>query len=1051
MSVTTVSSQKRSGTVLFADVVGFTSFAEKIGEEAAFELIQSITAKMQAAIHAHNGTIGEFRGDGIMALFSVTSGLEDGPLRACQAALKIQRTIADTEQEMTRIYGTAPQVRVGLHCGPLVVGDVGDQSNAHVTIIGDTANVASRLEGLADPGQVLITRDLFVLVEGQVKVRDLGAQKIRGKAQPVQVFALEEVHAQVSRFEASRSRGLSRLVDRDLELAQLEDVFQHALAGQITMASIQGEPGIGKSRLLYEFQQTLPMDRVRVLKGDCRADGTTVPFLPFADILRIALDLDAQATAAQSELAIDAMITETGLEPDTTRFYLMALLGKAADGAPLRGESADMIGARIRQLIIDLIVRACLERPLVLIVEDLHWADPGTLQIIERLLTLERDVPLMMLVTCRPNFQQTWLMHTRTTRILPKPISEAAVSDLIKAVMAGSDQAEKLAELAIKKAEGNPLYAEEIAKFLVQRQESVAAGALLSSEIVLPTNLQNMVMARFDKLGPACRKLLQAASAIGRRFDASVAHGIVAGNTPFNPDLLQDAVQAEVILLTKNGYQFKHALVQDAIYDTLLRGQRRELHALIANELEHRFSNRAEEAAEALAYHFDQAEMPMKAAPHLIAAGLRNLSLFSLEVAGTSFARAFELIEDYKLKVDPALLGDLFSGWFEVQQWRAEFRRIVTLFETHRKRLDTIKGHPTYPRILALAGIAYCQNKQFGPAEKLFDQAIAIGEKTGDRDAVTHGCLGLMGMHCTAPQRGCWETVRGLAARINALWGDDAQPYYRTYCDFYETWSHSIRGDIDQALEEGQSLYDFGKSLNYSGAVGYGAICLAFNEAYSENYDAAIDHASEGATAAGGKVDQMVSLGLKGLSMVLSGDTEGGAELLNAVYEDGIRLDYRGVANIVDGPIGLAKAMGGDLGGGVAWIRGAIERALDEGNSHGAAMSHISLGSIYLMLATGDEKPDLKTLAKNAMFLLREVPFAKSKALYHFDTAVEMGNEVGMIGVMAQALHGKGMTLKAKRKTGPARAALQDARQAVGQIRWSMMENRINADLAALG
>ncbi|MFC6760589.1 adenylate/guanylate cyclase domain-containing protein [Sulfitobacter porphyrae] len=363
MSVDTVNSQKRSGTVLFADVVGFTSFAEKIGEEMAFEMIQDVTAKMQAAIHAQEGTIGEFRGDGIMALFSVTEGLEDGPLRACQAALDIQKVIAGTQADMTRAYGAAPQVRVGVHCGPLVVGDVGHRNKAHVTIIGDTANVASRLEGLAEPGQVLITRDLFLLVEGQVSVQDLGPHEVRGKAQPVRIYALTEVRHRVSRFEASRSRGLSRLVDRDLELAQLEDVFQRTLAGQITLAGIQGEPGIGKSRLVHEFQQTLPEDKVRVLKGDCRADGTTVPFLPFADILRTALNLEAQSTAAETETAVDALIARLQLEPDTTRSYLMALLGKSGEGAPMRGESADMIGARIRQVIIDLILNASRERP----------------------------------------------------------------------------------------------------------------------------------------------------------------------------------------------------------------------------------------------------------------------------------------------------------------------------------------------------------------------------------------------------------------------------------------------------------------------------------------------------------------------------------------------------------------------------------------------------------------------------------------------------------------------------------------------------------------
>ena len=191
MKAGTVNSQKRSGTVLFADVAGFTAFAERIGEESAFEMIQKVSARMQEAVHAHSGTVGEFRGDGIMALFSVTEGLEDGPLRACSAALQIQSGMREAKEEMARAYGTAPEVRIGLHCGPLVVGDVGGSAKAHVTIIGDTANVASRLEGLAEPGQILISKDLYTLVEGQVEATDLGTRQMKGKTRALQVYDLQ--------------------------------------------------------------------------------------------------------------------------------------------------------------------------------------------------------------------------------------------------------------------------------------------------------------------------------------------------------------------------------------------------------------------------------------------------------------------------------------------------------------------------------------------------------------------------------------------------------------------------------------------------------------------------------------------------------------------------------------------------------------------------------------------------------------------------------------------------------------------------------------------
>lgn len=1043
----TVSNQKRSGTVLFADVVGFTSFAEQLGEETAFEMIQAVTARMQEAITVHSGTIGEFRGDGIMALFSVTEGLEDGPLRACKSALQIQQMIDKAAPEMTRSYGLAPQVRIGVHCGPLVVGDVGKKGSAHVTIIGDTANVASRLEGMAQGGQVLISGDLFALVEGQVVVDDLGKRAMKGKSLPQQIYALRDVHNHISRFEVAISRGLSTFVDREEELETLKTLFASAKHGVVTAANVRGEPGIGKSRLLYEFEAMIPKDHLRILKGDCRADGETTPFLPFADLMRNLFDIDHQDSAAQTEAKIAAQLRNKTTAKDRTVPYLMTLLGKSNTSNAHQGESADMVGARTRQAVVDVIADLCQENTVLLILEDLHWADPGSIQIIEMLLEHSDEMSLMILCTSRPVFQHVWFNTQRVTEIQPKPISKVAVASLIREVMAGSGQAEAMAKIAIEKADGNPLYAEEIAKFLLQRHSD---GSTLDAT-ALPTNLQNLVMERFDKLSAPCRQMLQAASAIGRKFDAQVAAQIAKTDPPLEPETLDEAIAADLVTHADSGFQFKHALVQDAIYDTLLRGQRKALHSRIAAALEHRFSNRLDEAAESLAFHYDQADMPSEAARHLISAGLRNLSLFSLKGAETSFARAHALLSQGAVDLPPEQIANLFAGWFEVQQWHAEFGRTLQLFEAESARLALSKDDPGYPRILGLAGVAYCQDMQFDRAAHYFDQAIEIGEETGDRNAITDGCLGRMVLNCSLPKAGSWQQTQELATRINDLWGDETQPYYRTYCSFYQNWSRSIRGDIDLALEYGHALYAQGEEMKFSGAIGWGAICIAFNEAYSENFEAAIRYAASGAEAAGGKVDQMVCLGLKGLSMVLAGDVQEGSRILNEIYDQGVALDFRGVENIVDGPIGLAKAIGGDLGGGVEWIKNAIRRASDNGNMHAAAMSHISLGTLYLLLATGTEKPDLKSVLRNIGFLIREAPFAKSRAISHFDAAIEIGLNAEMHGVAAQALHSKAQALTASRKTEKARAALLDAQRYVKKIRWEMMANRIESDLAKAG
>ena len=1042
-----ISSQKRSGTVLFADVAGFTDIAERLGEEVAFDMIQNLSATMQAAIHDHSGTVGEFRGDGIMALFGVTTGLEDGPLHACQAALHIQRTISQAGADMTRRYGEAPRVRIGLHCGPLVIGDVGDSNKAHVTIIGDAANVASRLETAATPGQILISQDLLNLVEGQVEISDLGRVRVKGKKAPLQIYQLIAVHEKITRFEVSKSRGLSTFLDREAELDQLTSVYDRAARGDIAVADIRGEPGIGKSRLLYEFERRLP-EGIRVLKGDCRAGGASTPFLPFAELLRFLLAIDEEATAAQTAARIDRMLDHMGFDGHEVRPYLMTMLGKAHDSEAVRGESADMIGARMRQIIIDMICFSARENPVVLIIEDLHWADVGTEQVINQLIRISDPVSLLILCTYRPTYTAPWHAHPRAFHVAPGPISQAAVSALISEVMVGSDKAIGMAALAIEKADGNPLYAEEIAKFMVQQQGETGT-------LVLPANLQNMVMERFDRLDGPCRDLLQSAAAIGRKFDPQIAYQIAGGPSAFDPSILDAAVTAEIVLSPVGGdddYSFKHALVQDAIYDTLLAAQRRDLHARIGIELETRYTNRAEEAAESLARHFDEADMPHKAAPYLIVAGMRNLSLFSLDAANRSFARAFVLIEEHALQLPGNQIASLFAGWFEVQQWRAEFGRTVALFESQTARLQDAATDPRYARILGLVGVAYCQNMQFDRARQQLDEAIVIGERTNDRDAITYGCLGLMVIECTRPQAGYWERNHALIARINDLLGDEPHPYYRTYCTFYECWSHSIRGDFAFSIEKGHVLFEMGKRTNFSGAIGWGAICIAYNEVQSENFETAIKYASAGAEAAGGQVDRMVCLAVKAFAMLMTPETKGnveeGTKLLTEIGEMGDRLDYRGVENMVDGPIGLAKVLGGDLGGGVRCIRSAIANAMQTGNLHGAAQSHVALGLLYLQLATGKERPDLAMLRRNALFLLREAPFAKSRAITHFDAAIALGREVDMYGVLAQAFHGKALALKASRKVDLAREALLEARESVSKIDWAMMKDRIEDAIA---
>jgi class 3 adenylate cyclase len=278
-----VEGERRHVTVLFADLVGFTAFSERSGEEAAYKVMQEITKLLRDAVLEHGGTVKNFTGDGIMALFGVPTALEDGPLRACRAALLIQERLAAGAVGIEVTHGFTPQLRIGINSGPVVVGHLHGAES--ITALGDTVNLASRLQALAEPGAVILSDRTQRLVEGMVDSCFVGEHPVKGKAQPQRVFRLEAIRKGAMRFDAAVSRGLTTYVGRDRELEMLEHHVAETTAC-LHVIDIVGEPGIGKSRLIYEFRQRIGSSRAFILSGSCSADGQRTPFLPFIEIVR---------------------------------------------------------------------------------------------------------------------------------------------------------------------------------------------------------------------------------------------------------------------------------------------------------------------------------------------------------------------------------------------------------------------------------------------------------------------------------------------------------------------------------------------------------------------------------------------------------------------------------------------------------------------------------------------------------------------------------------------------------------------------------------------
>ena len=564
--------ERRQVTVLFADMVGFTAFSERSGEEAAFTLMQSLAKLMEEAVHEQGGVVQNFTGDGIMAVFGAPVASEDASLRACKAALAILENVKAAGDDLEASHGARPQLRIGLNSGPAVIGKVQGGADAGVTVLGDTVNVAARLQALAEPGFAVMSDATHRLVEGLVEAGFAGQHQIKGKSDAQKAYRLDGIRERAARFDAKLERGLTRYIGRDRELEKLERGLD-AIGGGVQVFDIAGEPGIGKSRLVHEFLGQIAKDRARVLTGSCTPDRQQTPFGAFIEIVRGAFRLarsDGEAVVARK---LDEGLQGLGLRNQENLGLLLNLLGLKPPEGALEGLDGVLIGLRTRELLQRLTQARSRLTPLILVFEDLHWLDSASEDLLAKIAAIDEPLQLLVLHTRRPEYLPPWTGRPHVALLQMEPLSVRETVRIAQ-VRLGVDQLpEALAKLIGAKAEGNALFAEEIASFLLERGIVRRGPAGLEFDqlavaIALPESVQSLLASRVDGLAPADRSLLQTAAVIGRRFDPDLV--AVVGGASGNAEASFAAMEALDLVHRSEGsteYVFKHALVRDALYN----------------------------------------------------------------------------------------------------------------------------------------------------------------------------------------------------------------------------------------------------------------------------------------------------------------------------------------------------------------------------------------------------------------------------------------------------------------------------------------------------
>jgi class 3 adenylate cyclase/tetratricopeptide (TPR) repeat protein len=619
--------ERKSVTVMFSDVSGFTAMSERLDPEDVHTIMDRAFEVILGAVHRYEGTINQFLGDGVMALFGAPIAHEDHAQRALCAALDIQKGLAPLADDVRHTQGIEFRMRMGINTGLVVVGAIGKDLRMDYTAVGDTTNLAARLLSIAGPGQIVVSERTHQLRDRFFTFDDLGEHELKGKSRPVRAYAVTgEIHGQ-TRLEVSKERGLTPLVGREPELGRLARAYDRATAGQGAVVLVAGEPGLGKSRLLYEFLAGLGPAPLLELETTCVSYGRTIPYRPVLELLRRYLGLTDTMTAEEIRDRVGRRVDLLGLESEESLALFAHFMGATAPAEFLNRLSGAELKERTFAVLRDVLLRASEAAPLVVIVENVHWADASSLEFFAHLAGSLPGHRILLAVSTRPGFTAPWLVAPLAETITLDALATADMEQMIRSLLGASSVAEALFTLLVEKGEGNPLYVEEI---LLQLRETgglvVEDGEarLRSADVKVPATIQDIIAARVDRLVETLKLSLQGAAVIGRRFGISLLSHVIELPPDEAGQELRELHGLDFVFPSSQDpelmYSFKHALTQDVVYAGLLDRRRRQYHRAAGIGLEQLYAEHIEDVVELLAYHFGRSGDDEQAVDYDIAA-----------------------------------------------------------------------------------------------------------------------------------------------------------------------------------------------------------------------------------------------------------------------------------------------------------------------------------------------------------------------------------------------------------------------------------------------
>jgi class 3 adenylate cyclase/tetratricopeptide (TPR) repeat protein len=1032
-----VQSERKYVTALFADISGYTALGERLDPEELKDTVGPLIGEMAEVVIKYQGSIEKFAGDQIMALFGFPRAHEDDPVRAVRAATEIHQVAGEISQKVQEAIGQPLAVHIGINSGLAVTGQADFH---HVTqhIAGDTINVASRLCNLAKAGETLVGQTTYTQAIGFFSFEPLQPVKVKGKSNPIQVYRLlapKELPKKTHRVSGLRAEQIGR----NKEMATLAQAVDRLLNGSGTFIAICGEAGTGKSRLIEEFKATLDLQSVNWIEGHAYNYTQNISYYPLINLINRELGIEESDTPDKVAEKLEARVAELVGPGEDVAPYLGSLLSLNYPEAA--GVSPEFWKSRLHRAVQAILQAQTQKAPTVICLEDLHWADATFLDLL-RSTHIQQRATAITLCTYRPPLemfskQEISLMGENYQEIRLHDLSLADTHRMVESVLKTDAIPEELRRYIQEKVGGNPFYLEEMLNSLIESGTMLRyhghwqlARTIVDSDI--PPTIHAVISGRIDRLEGPAKHLLQEASVIGR----TVHYEILKRITEY-PGVLDHSLAAleHLDLIrrpthSEQDYYFKHALIQEVVYSSLLKKDRQAMHQRIGLVMEQVFQDRLSEICETLSFHFKHSELSQKAFHYLIQSGRKSLGKYAVQESHHHYQEAFEILNKIsgKSEEEKKRLVDFLNEWAQVFYYRGDFRGLTELLLDHKELAESINDKARLGIYYGWLGFALFGSGKVIGAHEYSSKALKLGEEIH-----SYPIIGLAYANLT------WTCAELKLLDQGIQYGIEAEKISRLYelepMIFFQSLSgvgmiYLFKGNSEKNFEIGRALREYGESHSNLRSIVVGHIITGYGHYTKGDFNQAIQCCKKAIELLNDPLFSEWPKLFLCMNYLINDQIEEADDLIREIlpFCEDLGIGYIvTAAQVLRGAVLVAK---GQLSRGIKILEKDLRIFEDNGRFFSLYVMETALAEIYFRIAIRARTLNLMDVIKNLGFIIAKLPFSRCRAEACLNKIIHVGREVQSQGfVHGQALFNLGCLYRLNGKTDSARECFAEGVQ----------------------